>query len=305
MPSAEIRKLLTEIKKQVENPTINANKDIKKVALEASISETDAQDIYQMMTNFYQEVETRGGIEKYLHSNLSWLKIELTLLNKCYQFAATGGMKVMDISEMLSLNDLNIFPKTPSQLQNTYYKLKKKMISFEDIPKNKPGRKRKSEKNATKEKRNIFGQVVTNIPSNATLKGRNNFDKKAEKNLIDLLSGMKSNIQLLSERDGDYSSVYNLLKSIYSLSSLAVQKEELDRKYQTLQTKTQDFEKENFYLRQQNETMSVEFQKLVSLIAKFVFTSEMDQISALPIFTQESIVSLNKLGVFKENYEEM
>ncbi|EMG28644.1 motility gene repressor mogR [Listeria fleischmannii subsp. fleischmannii LU2006-1] len=286
-------------------PTTNPNKEIKKVALKAGISETDAQDVFQMIKNFYQEVENRGGIEKYMHSNLSWLKIELTLLNKCYQLAASCGMKVMDISEMLSLNDLNIFPKTPSQLQNTYYKLKKNIISFEDIPKNKPGRKRKSEKNATKEKRNIFGQVVTGIPSDATLKGKKNFDKNAEKNLIDLLSGMKSNVQLLSERDGDYSSVYNLLKSIYSLSSLTIQKDELDRKYQRLQNKTQELEKENFYLRQQNETMTVEFQKLVSLIAKFVFTSEMDQISALPIFTQESIVSLNKLGVFKENYEEM
>lgn len=97
------------------------------MASEAGIDEQTAEEIYHLLTEFYQAVEEHGGIEKYMHSNISWLKIELELLSACYQIAILEDMKVLDISEMLSLNDLRIFPKTPSQLQNTYYKLKKSL----------------------------------------------------------------------------------------------------------------------------------------------------------------------------------
>lgn len=152
MPKSEIRKLLQEIKKQVDNPGNSSTTEIKKMASEAGIDEKTAEEIYHLLTEFYQAVEEHGGIEKYMHSNISWLKIELELLSACYQIAILEDMKVLDISEMLSLNDLRIFPKTPSQLQNTYYKLKKELIQVEDIPKNKPGRKRKTQKNTKKEK---------------------------------------------------------------------------------------------------------------------------------------------------------
>lgn len=153
MPKSEIRKLLQEIKKQVDNPGNSSTTEIKKMASEAGIDEKTAEEIYHLLTEFYQAVEEHGGIEKYMHSNISWLKIELELLSACYQIAILEDMKVLDISEMLSLNDLRIFPKTPSQLQNTYYKLKKELIQVEDIPKNKPGRKRKTQKNTKKHKK--------------------------------------------------------------------------------------------------------------------------------------------------------
>ncbi|WOX32242.1 DNA-binding domain-containing protein [Listeria monocytogenes] len=127
MPKSEIRKLLQEIKKQVDNPGNSSTTEIKKMASEAGIDEQTAEEIYHLLTEFYQAVEEHGGIEKYMHSNISWLKIELELLSACYQIAILEDMKVLDISEMLSLNDLRIFPKTPSQLQNTYYKLKKSL----------------------------------------------------------------------------------------------------------------------------------------------------------------------------------
>lgn len=161
MPKSEIRKLLQEIKKQVDNPGNSSTTEIKKMASEAGIDEKTAEEIYHLLTEFYQAVEEHGGIEKYMHSNISWLKIELELLSACYQIAILEDMKVLDISEMLSLNDLRIFPKTPSQLQNTYYKLKKELIQVEDIPKNKPGRKRKTQK----KKKPIFSAKLCQLNS--------------------------------------------------------------------------------------------------------------------------------------------
>ncbi|EUJ21223.1 motility gene repressor [Listeria monocytogenes FSL F6-684] len=67
----------------------------------------------------------------------------------------------------------------------------------------------------------------------ASIKEQISYDKSREKNLVDLLSGVKSNVQLLSENQGEENNVYDLLKSIYSLSSLAVQKEELDKNTKT------------------------------------------------------------------------
>lgn len=164
MPKSEIRKLLQEIKKQVDNPGNSSTTEIKKMASEAGIDEKTAEEIYHLLTEFYQAVEEHGGIEKYMHSNISWLKIELELLSACYQIAILEDMKVLDISEMLSLNDLRIFPKTPSQLQNTYYKLKKELIQVEDIPKNKPGRKRKTQK-TQKKKKPIFSAKLCQLNS--------------------------------------------------------------------------------------------------------------------------------------------
>ncbi|EOX9980353.1 motility genes transcriptional repressor MogR [Listeria innocua] len=306
MPKSEIRKLLQEIKKQVDEPGNSSATEIKKMASEAGINEQTAEEIYQLLTEFYQAVEEHGGIEKYMHSNISWLKIELELLSACYQIAILEDMKVLDISEMLSLNDLRIFPKTPSQLQNIYYKLKKELIQVEDIPKNKPGRKRKTQKNTKKEKTNIFGKVVpAEFKAPTSIKEQISYDKSREKNLVDLLSGVKSNVQLLSENQGEENNVYDLLKSIYSLSSLAVQKEELDKKYQDLQTKYQELEQENSYLKQQNETMTDSFHTLVLQVADFAYASDLDQIQALPLFSQQLVVTLNQLGVFKENYKQM
>lgn len=70
------------------------------------------------------------------------------------------------------------------------------------------------------------------------------------------------------------------------MSSLAVQKEELDKKYQDLQTKCQELEQENSYLKQQNETMTDSFHTLVLQVADFAYASDLDQIQALPLFSQ-------------------
>lgn len=158
MPKSEIRKLLQEIKKQVDNPGNSSTTEIKKMASEAGIDEQTAEEIYHLLTEFYQAVEEHGGIEKYMHSNISWLKIELELLSACYQIAILEDMKVLDISEMLSLNDLRIFPKTPSQLQNTYYKLKKRAYPSRRYSEKQAWEKKKNTKKYKKRKNQYFRQ---------------------------------------------------------------------------------------------------------------------------------------------------
>lgn len=83
------------------------------------------QEFRNLITETYQEIEKRGGVEKYIHSDTSWLKSELQLLLLSYQFCSDYGLKIADISDLISSNQSNLFPKTPSQLQNTFYKLKK------------------------------------------------------------------------------------------------------------------------------------------------------------------------------------
>lgn len=129
MPKSEIRKLLQEIKKQVDNPGNSSTTEIKKMASEAGIDEKTAEEIYHLLTEFYQAVEEHGGIEKYMHSNISWLKIELELLSACYQIAILEDMKVLDISEMLSLNDLRIFSKDSKPTTKYLLQTKKKSLS--------------------------------------------------------------------------------------------------------------------------------------------------------------------------------
>ncbi|TYU30851.1 DNA-binding domain-containing protein, partial [Listeria monocytogenes] len=46
MPKSEIRKLLQEIKKQVDNPGNSSTTEIKKMASEAGIDEQTAEEIY-------------------------------------------------------------------------------------------------------------------------------------------------------------------------------------------------------------------------------------------------------------------
>ncbi|MBA5745473.1 motility repressor MogR, partial [Escherichia coli] len=70
------------------------------------------------------------------------------------------------------------------------------------------------QKNTKKEKTNIFGKVVpAEFKAPASIKEQISYDKSREKNLVDLLSGVKSNVQLLSENQGEENNVYDLLKS--------------------------------------------------------------------------------------------
>lgn len=76
------------------------------------------------MVLFQIDIEKHGGIRAYEKSTITWLKSELELLYEVYQFCQRHGLNIINISKYVSKNELNLFPKTESQLQNTYYKLK-------------------------------------------------------------------------------------------------------------------------------------------------------------------------------------
>ena len=81
-------------------------------------------------------------MRSYEKSAITWLKSELELLYEVYQFCQRHGLNIINISKYVSKNELNLFPKTESQLQNTYYKLKNMKYHLK-ILKSKTGRKRK------------------------------------------------------------------------------------------------------------------------------------------------------------------
>lgn len=57
MPKSEIRKLLQEIKKQVDNPGNSSTTEIKKMASEAGIDEKTAEEIYHYSLNFIKPLK--------------------------------------------------------------------------------------------------------------------------------------------------------------------------------------------------------------------------------------------------------
>lgn len=117
--------------------------EFKKIEKEFQVKYEELVDLYNRMVLFQIDIEKNGGMRAYEKSAITWLKSELELLYEVYQFCQRHGLNILNISKYVSKNELNLFPKTESQLQNTYYKLKKREISFENIEKQKPGRKRK------------------------------------------------------------------------------------------------------------------------------------------------------------------
>lgn len=78
------------------------------------------------MVLFQIDIEKNGGMREYEKSAITWLKSELELLYEVYQFCQRHGLNIANISKYVSKNEMNLFRKTESQLQNTYYKLKNK-----------------------------------------------------------------------------------------------------------------------------------------------------------------------------------
>ena len=117
--------------------------EFKKIEKQFRIKYEELIDLYNRMVLFQIDIEKNGGMRVYEKSGITWLKSELELLYEVYQFCQRQGLNIANISKYVSKNELNLFPKTESQLQNTYYKLKKQEIPFENIEKQKPGRKRK------------------------------------------------------------------------------------------------------------------------------------------------------------------
>lgn len=281
-----------------------AEKELETIAYEWKLDERQLKNIYRLMASFYAEIEALGGEEKYKITNISWLGVELELLFECYRLSIDNGMNIIDISQKLSNEETNIFPKTPSQLQNTYYKVKKNKLPFEDIAKNKPGRKRKTDKDFVPKSKKV--KIDVSSKQHSETKAVDNVADcpaepakiYSEKNFVKLLSGMINNFQAIyqNQENGD-DSMYHLIEGIYTLSSIAAQKSESSQRYKNVELELQILRNQLGEIKMEKEGLIHDFRSLTDSIQEFITSSEMTQIQSLPNFIEDCKDKLNSLGL--------
>jgi len=268
---------------------IQLEAELKKIEKQFRVKYEELVDLYNRMVLFQIDVEKNGGMRAYEKSAITWLKSELELLYEVYQFCQRYGLNIINISKYVSKNELSLFRKTESQLQNTYYKLKKCEIPFENIEKQKPGRKRKyipvKETVAKKESKQEVKEEVGY--------------KENEKSLVTVISGIVDNFETISqhsERKED--ELHQLMEGIYKLSSMAAGhfKEESNRS--SLERELRALQLENERLKREKEELVQDVKNMTQHLTYFIKSSDVDQIRKLPTFVQDCKVELHKLGLY-------
>ncbi|WP_410988234.1 DNA-binding domain-containing protein [Bacillus cereus] len=265
--------------------------ELKKIEKEFQVKYEELVDLHNRMVLFQIDIEKNGGMRAYEKSTITWLKSELELLYEVYQFCQRHGLNILNISKYVSKNELNLFPKTESQLQNTYYKLKKREIPFENIEKQKPGRKRKY------------------IPVKETIVARkqeNEYElkeeiqhKEDEKNLVTVISGIVDNFETInqcSERKED--ELHQFMEGIYKLSSMAAGRSREEKNTRSLEDELQSLQLENKRLKREKEELVQDIKGMTQLLIHFITSSDIDQIRKLPTFVQDCKMELHKLGLY-------
>ncbi|PGS76775.1 motility repressor MogR [Bacillus cereus] len=265
--------------------------EFKKIEKEFQVKYEELVDLHNRMILFQIDIEKNGGMRAYEKSAITWLKSELELLYEVYQFCQRHGLNILNISKYVSKNELNLFPKTESQLQNTYYKLKKREIPFENIEKQKPGRKRKY------------------IPVKETIVARkqeNEYElkeeiqhKEDEKNLVTVISGIVDNFETInqcSERKED--ELHQFMEGIYKLSSMAAGRSREAKNTRSLEDELQSLQLENERLKREKEELVQDIKGMTQLLIHFITSSDIDQIRKLPTFVQDCKMELHKLELY-------
>ncbi|MGE7846761.1 DNA-binding domain-containing protein [Bacillus cereus] len=265
--------------------------EFKKIEKEFQVKYEELVDLHNRMVLFQIDIEKNGGMRAYEKSTITWLKSELELLYEVYQFCQRHGLNILNISKYVSKNELNLFPKTESQLQNTYYKLKKREIPFENIEKQKPGRKRKY------------------IPVKETIVARkqeNEYElkeeiqhKEDEKNLVTVISGIVDNFETInqcSERKED--ELHQFMEGIYKLSSMAAGRSREAKNTRSLEDELQSLQLENERLKREKEDLVQDIKGMTQLLIHFITSSDIDQIRKLPTFVKDCKMELHKLGLY-------
>jgi len=265
--------------------------EFKKIEKEFQVKYEELVDLHNRMVLFQIDIEKNGGMRAYEKSVITWLKSELELLYEVYQFCQRHGLNILNISKYVSKNELNLFPKTESQLQNTYYKLKKREIPFENIEKQKPGRKRK------------YTPVKETI---AARKQENEYElkeeiqhKEDEKNLVTVISGIVDNFETInqcSERKED--ELHQFMEGIYKLSSMAAGRSREAKNTRSLEGELQSLQLENERLKREKEELVQDIKGMTQLLIHFITSSDIDQIRKLPTFVQDCKMELHKLGLY-------
>ncbi|WP_430476816.1 DNA-binding domain-containing protein [Bacillus cereus] len=270
---------------------IQLEAELKKIEKQFRVKYEELVDLYNRMVLFQIDVEKNGGMRAYEKSAITWLKSELELLYEVYQFCQRYGLNIINISKYVSKNELSLFQKTESQLQNTYYKLKKCEIPFENIEKQKPGRKRKY----TPVKETI---AETKKESKQEVKEEIGH-KENEKSLVTVISGIVDNFETISqcsERKED--ELHQLMEGIYKLSSMAAGRSREAKNTRNLESELQALQLENERLKREKEELVQDIKDMTQHLNHFIISSDIDQIRKLPTFVQDCKVELHKLGLY-------
>ncbi|MGE7860857.1 DNA-binding domain-containing protein [Bacillus mobilis] len=265
--------------------------ELKKIEKQFQVKYEELVDLHNRMVLFQIDVEKNGGMRAYEKSAITWLKSELELLYEVYQFCQRHGLNIINISKYVSKNELNLFPKTESQLQNTYYKLKKCEIPFENVEKQKPGRKRKY----TPVKEPIVEMKTEN--KNELRKEVENTE--SEKSLVTVISGIVDNFETISQySERKEYELHQFMEGIYKLSSMAAGhfKEESNRS--SLESELRTLQLENERLKREKEELVHDIKEMTHHLIHFITSSDINQIRTLPFFVKECKQDLHKLGLY-------
>ncbi|MFK4376387.1 seryl-tRNA synthetase [Bacillus sp. RC218] len=265
--------------------------EFKKIEKQFQIGYEELIDLYNRMVLFRIDIEKNGGMREYEKSAITWLKSELELLYEVYQFCQRHGLNIANISKYVSKNELNLFRKTESQLQNTYYKLKKQEIPFENIEKQKPGRKRKYapvKETIAETKQESKQEVIEDV--------RNEDD---EKSLVTVISGIVDNFETISQcSDKKEHELHQFMEGIYKLSSMAAERSKDEKNARGLEGELHSLRAENERLKREKEELVHDIKEMTHHLIHFITSSDIDQIRTLPYFVKECKQDLHKLGLY-------
>ncbi|MED0962524.1 DNA-binding domain-containing protein [Bacillus paramycoides] len=265
--------------------------EFKKIEKQFRIGYEELIDLYNRMVLFQIDIEKNGGMRVYEKSAITWLKSELELLYEVYQFCQRHGLNIVNISKYVSKNELNIFQKTESQLQNTYYKLKKQEIPFENIEKQKPGRKRKYisvKETIAQTKQESKQEVKEDVRS-----------EEDEKSLVTVISGIVDNFETISQcSEKKEHELHQFMEGIYKLSSMAADRSKDEKNARGLEGQLQSLQAENERLRREKEELVHNIKEMTHHLIHFITSSDIDQIRTLPYFVKECKQDLQKLGLY-------
>ncbi|MEC5236472.1 DNA-binding domain-containing protein [Bacillus mycoides] len=265
--------------------------EFKKIEKQFQVRYEELIDLYNRMVLFQIDIEKNGGMRVYEKSAITWLKSELELLYEVYQFCQRHGLNIANISKYVSKNELNLFPKTESQLQNTYYKLKKQEIPFENIEKQKPGRKRKYApvKETIAETKQESKQEVNEEVRN----------EEDEKSLVTVISGIVDNFETISQcSEKREHELHQFMEGIYKLSSMAAERSKDEKNARGLEGELHSLRAENERLKREKAELVHDIKEMTHHLIHFMTSSDIDQIRTLPYFVKECKQDLHKLGLY-------
>ena len=265
--------------------------EFKKIEKQFRVKYEELVDLYNRMVLFQIDIEKNGGMRAYEKSAVTWLKSELELLYEVYQFGQRHGLNIANISKYVSKNELNIFPKTESQLQNTYYKLKKQEIPFENIEKQKPGRKRKY----TPIKKVMAETIIANKEEVKEVA----IVEEDEKSLVTVLSGIVDNFDTIrNNSEKKEHELYKFMEGIYKLSSMAAERSKDEKDARRIESELQLLQAENERLQREKEELVQDVKDMTCHVINFITSSDIDQIRQLPKFVKDCKIELHKIGLY-------